>query len=120
MIEAQYALEEEINQTKPQLIEDYFVWNKRSCIKIRTGPTIYFVVDYKKNICETVQISEDKESGEKCESRKTKLAFFSISDLVEYMPIRELKSAPMFSFKIHTMNGSDKINPGSLDEIMES
>ena len=86
------------------LTEDYFVLDKRAYIKLKSGPTTYFVVDANKNICETVTIKETKEEG-RSEGPKTKLAYFSISDLVEYPPISEFKNVSMFSFMITTMDG---------------
>lgn len=110
-----------ISSTKtPMFIEDYFVLDKRIYIKLKTGPTTYFVVDIKKNICETVTIKDaESEEDERSEGIKTKLAYFSISDLVEYPPISEFKSVSMFSFTIKTMDGTKrKIKPASLDEIV--
>lgn len=103
----------------PQFIEDYFYWNKRTYIKLSSGPTVYFVVDTHKNICESVRIKEDKDDGTREESSKNKMAYFSISDLVEYPPIYELKTSPMFSFKMTSADGaSDKIKPATIDEIV--
>ena len=104
----------------PDFLDDYFVWGKRTYIKLASEPTVYFVVDSGKNICETVRIKEDDEiEGKRVEGSKTKVAYFSISNLVEYPPVAELHSPSMFSFYIVGMDGvSEKIQPASLDEIV--
>lgn len=104
----------------PDFLDDYFVWGKRTYIKLASEPTVYFVVDSGKNICETVRIKEDDEiEGKRVEGSKTKVAYFSISNLVEYPPVPELHSPSMFSFYIVGMDGvSEKIQPASLDEIV--
>jgi hypothetical protein len=105
--------------TTPKYIEDNFILGNRIYNKLSSGPTVYFVVDNKKNICETVRIKEDKESGDRSEGSKTKVAYFSISRLVEYPPIPELNSSSMFSFIITGIDGKPtKIKPASLDEIV--
>ncbi len=53
------------------------------------------------------------------EGSKTKVAYFTISRLVEYPPIPELNSSSMFSFIITGVDGKPtKIKPASLDEIV--
>ncbi len=102
----------------PRFIEDFFSWKGRLYNKIQTGPTTYFVVDTSENICEQVKISEDKKTKNKNENSKIKLSYFSLSNLVEYQPIKEFKSAPMFSFTIHTINNAEKLKTASLDELV--
>ena len=105
--------------TTPKYIEDNFILGNRIYNKLSSGPTVYFVVDNKKNICEMVKITEDKETGNRSEGSKTKVAYFSISRLVEYPPIPELNSSSMFSFILTGIDGKPtKIKPGSLDEIV--
>lgn len=106
-------------EEEPEFKEDFLFWRNRTYIKLSSGPTVYFVVDTIKNICESVRIKEDKEDGTREESSKTKLAYFSISDLVEYPPIYELKTSPMFSFTLTSAaGGSEKIQPATIDEIV--
>jgi hypothetical protein len=103
---------------EPEFITDSLVWRNRSYVKLRSGPTVYFVVDSYKNICEFVQIKEHKD-GKREESSKTKLALFSISDLIEYPPIYELKTKPMFSLNIRGANEyEESFKPASIDEIV--
>lgn len=103
----------------PRYIEDYFVLGDRKYIKLNSGPTTYFVVDGNINICEQVTIKEDSDTGLREEYKKVKLAYFSISDLVEYPPISEFHNVSMFSFTLTGMDGSKiKIQPSSLDEIV--
>jgi len=102
----------------PGFIEDFFTWKGRLYNKVQTGPTTYFVVDTLKNICEQVKISEDKKKEIRNENSKIKLSYFSLSNLVEYQPIKEFKSAPMFSFTIHTINNTEKLKTASLDELV--
>ena len=63
--------------TTPKYIEDNFILGNRIYNKLSSGPTVYFVVDNKKNICEMVKITEDKETGNRSEGSKTKVAYFS-------------------------------------------
>lgn len=103
----------------PKYIEDYFVLGKRKYIKLNSGPTTYFVVDSNKNICELVTIRKHKDTEEREENKKTKLAYFSISDLVEYQPISEFHSVSMFSFTLNGMDGvQTRIQPASIEEIV--
>lgn len=103
---------------EPEFMTDSLVWRNRFYVKLRSGPTVYFVVDDYKNICELVQIKENNE-GQREESSRTKLALFSIADLVEYPPIYELKTKSMFSFTLRGANGYDeKFRPASIDEIV--
>ena len=102
----------------PEFIEDFFSWNGRLYNKVQTGPTTYFVVDISKNICEQVKIFEDKKTEKRKENSKIMLSYFSLSNLVEYQPIKEFKSAPMFSFTIHTINNTEKLKTASLDELV--
>ena len=104
--------------TNPKYIEDNFILGDRIYNKLSSGPTVYFVVDNKKNICEMVKIKEDKD-GMRIEGSKTKVAYFTISRLVEYPPIPELNSSSMFSFIITGVDGKhSRIKPASLDEIV--
>lgn len=106
-------------EDEPDFKTDFLVWRNRFYVKLRSGPTVYFVVDNFKNICELVQIKEDKKNNKREESSKTKLALFSISNLVEYPPIYELKTKSMFSFTLNGANGyEEKFKPASIDEIV--
>ncbi|MFA0834562.1 MAG: hypothetical protein ACC609_11210 [Methanobacterium formicicum] len=104
----------------PKFIEDHFVWDHRFYFKIQSGPTVYFVVDQKKNRCELVQISEKEDDvGEtiRVESTRKITAYFSISELIIYPPISELHSDGMFSFRIKGTEIDGKVGPASIDEI---
>jgi len=108
-----------VHTTTSEFIKDYFILSKRIYIKLNSGPTTYFVVDSNNNICELVTIKEDKDTGLREENKKTKLAYFSISDLVEYPPISEFRSVSMFSFTMTVMDGvKTRIQPSSLEEIV--
>ena len=103
----------------PNFIEDNFVLGNRTYNKLKSSPTVYFVIDSEKNICEKVIIKEDRDNEERVEGQKTKLSYFSISDLVEYPPVPELHSCTMFSFKYTGIDNIDKkIRTASLDEIV--
>ncbi len=106
------------NDETPGFVEDFFSWNGCLYNKVQTGPTTYFVIDKLENICEQVKIYEDKKTGKRKENSKIKLSYFSLSNLVEYQPIKEFKSAPMFSFTIHTINNTEKLKTASLDELV--
>ena len=103
----------------PTFNEEYFVIGNRTYNKLKSSPTVYFVIDGEKNICEKVTIKENRDNEERVEGQKTKLSYFSISDLVEYPPILELHSNSMFSFTYIGIDGlNKKIHTASLDEIV--
>lgn len=108
-----------INDERPNFIEDFFVLGNRTYIKLKTSPTVYFVIDGEKNICEKVTIKENIDDEERIEGQKIILSRFSVSDLVEYTPIPELHSGSMFSFTYTGIDGlNKKIRTASLDEIV--
>jgi len=64
--------------TTPKYIEDNFILGNRKYNKLSSGPTVYFVVDNNKNICEMVRIKEDNDGmriEEKAGAHRLRLFF---------------------------------------------
>lgn len=118
---------EEAGYTVPEeddFIKDEFITDQRCYLKLKSGPTKYFVIDRHLKICEIVTITkgEKGEDGTIIEPRKEGArelqAHFCIGNLVIYPSIPELNNPEMYSFNVSTKDRTYRIGPSTLDEIV--
>lgn len=113
-----------IGPEQQKYIKDYFITDQRCYLKLRSGPTKYFVLDRHLQICEIVTITKGEKDEDNTitkprkEGRRELQAHFSIGKLIIYPSIPELNNPEMYSFNVNTKDKKFKIGPATLDEIV--